>query len=201
MNKDLTIKIDGVKKKVMHLIDQNRKLVVKKKELEEEIKMAKQSFENELRKSDELNNQIKIIRLARNIGTAETERADITELKRKINEYIKEIDHCLTMLNDWLMSGKKETVNINVLIAERLYPLKVTKSDEEKLRNAVKLVNEKIKEYQTLYDGKDKQDYVAMCLLNFAVEHVNLQESTQHNNRLLEEKIIQLEEVLSDVSK
>lgn len=99
------------------------------------------------------------------------------------------------------MGGKNETVNINVLIAERLYPLKVTKSDEGKLQNAVKLVNEKIKEYQKLYDGKDKQDYMAMCLLNFAVEHVNSQEATQNDNRLLEEKITQLEEVLSDASK
>jgi len=99
------------------------------------------------------------------------------------------------------MAGKNETVSVNVLIAERLYPLKVTKSDEGKLQHAVKLVNEKIKEYQKLYDGKDKQDYMAMCLLNFAVEHVNFQDSTETDNRLLEEKIAQLEEVLSDVSK
>lgn len=103
---------------------------------------------------------------------------------------------------EWLkMGGKNETVNINVLIAERLYPLKVIKSDEEKVMSAVSLVNEKIKEYQKLYDGKDKQDYMAMCLLNFAVEHVNLQHHTQQNDRLLEEKITELEEVLSGASK
>jgi cell division protein ZapA (FtsZ GTPase activity inhibitor) len=95
------------------------------------------------------------------------------------------------------MGGKEETVNINVLIAERLYPLKVTKSDEEKLRYAAKLVNEKIKEYQKLYDGKDKQDYMAMCLLNFVAEQANLHDIAQQDNRLLEEKINQLEEVLS----
>ena len=99
------------------------------------------------------------------------------------------------------MGGKNETVTISVLIAERLYPLKVTKSDEEKLLNAARLVNEKIKEYQTLYDGKDKQDYMAMCLLNFVAEQVNLQYTAQQDNRLLEEKINQLEEVLSDISK
>ncbi len=93
--------------------------------------------------------------------------------------------------------GKSETVSINVLIAERLYPLKVTKSDEGKVREAVKLVNDKIKEYQTLYDGKDKQDYIAMCLLNFAVERVTSQEAEQNDNRLLEEKINQLEAALS----
>ena len=99
------------------------------------------------------------------------------------------------------MGEKSETVNMNVLIAERLYPLKVTKSDEEKVTSAVNLVNEKIKQYQQLYDGKDKQDYMAMCLLNFAVEHVNLQHNTHQNDRFLEEKIVELEEVLAGVSK
>ena len=95
------------------------------------------------------------------------------------------------------MTEKSETVNINVQLAERLYPLKVLKSDEEKVHSAVKLVNERIKEYQTLYDGKDKHDYMAMCLLNFAVEHENLQRSSLDNSRLLEEKMIELDKVLS----
>jgi len=99
------------------------------------------------------------------------------------------------------MAEKSETVNINVLIAERLYPLKVVKSDEEKVQSAVNLVNEQIKQYQQLYQGKDKQDYLAMCLLNFAVEHVNLQNTTQQNDRLLEEKLNELEQVLNSTSK
>lgn len=97
------------------------------------------------------------------------------------------------------MAEKAETVNINVTIAERLFPLKVTKSDEEKVRSAVTLVNDKLKEYQQMYEGKDKQDYMAMCLLNFAVEYVNLQNATQYDNRLLEEKMNQLEEVLGRI--
>lgn len=99
------------------------------------------------------------------------------------------------------MGGKNETVNINVMIAERLYPLKVAKSEEGKLQNAVKLVNEKIKEYQKMFDGKDKQDYMAMCLLNLAVEHLNLQDATQLDNRFLEESLTQLEEVLAGGTK
>ena len=94
------------------------------------------------------------------------------------------------------VAEKMETVNINVTIAERFFPLKVAKSDEEKVRRAVTLVNEKIKEYQQQFEGKDKQDYMAMCLLNFAVECVNLQNANRNDNRLLEEKINQLEEVL-----
>ena len=95
------------------------------------------------------------------------------------------------------MAEKSETVNINVQLAERLYPLKVLKSDEEKVHSAVKLVNERIKEYQTLYDGKDKQDYMAMCLLNLATEHEKLQRTSEENVRSLEEKMIELEKVLT----
>ena len=100
MSKELTLKVTEIRKKVLHLIDQNHKLLSKNEALEKELKSMKQSAENELKKTAELNNQIKIIKLARNIGSSKTESADVSELKRKINEYIKEIDHCITMLND-----------------------------------------------------------------------------------------------------
>lgn len=99
------------------------------------------------------------------------------------------------------MSEKNETVNINVLIADRSYPVKVAKGDEEKVQNAVMLANEQIKQYQQLYSGKDKQDYLAMCLLNYAVEYANFQHTTQQNNRSLEEKITELEQVLIAASE
>ena len=97
------------------------------------------------------------------------------------------------------MIEKTETVTIQVSVAERLYPLKVTKSDEEKVRLAENLVNEKIKTYQNMFQGKDKQDYMAMSLLNLAVEYTTLQSETQHNHRLTEEKLNQLEELLSGI--
>jgi len=99
------------------------------------------------------------------------------------------------------MAEKSETVNVNVQIAERSYPLKVLKGDEEKVQRAVRKVNEKIKEYQSMFAGKDKQDYLAMCLLNLAVEQENLQAATLVNDSLLEEKITELEKVLTGISQ
>jgi cell division protein ZapA len=95
------------------------------------------------------------------------------------------------------MAEPKEMVNMHVVIAERLYPLKVFKSEEQKVQSAVKLINERIKEYQGQYDGKDKQDYMAMCLLNIAVEQQNLENTSTENNLLLEEKLDALEKVLT----
>ena len=61
----------------------------------------KQAVENETQKNNELNNKIKIIKLAQNISSGKPdENQEVTELKRKINEYIKEIDNCIAMLND-----------------------------------------------------------------------------------------------------
>lgn len=97
--------------------------------------------------------------------------------------------------------AERETVNINVMIAERLYPLRVDKADEEKLRNAVKLVNGKIAEYQKSYAGKDKQDYMAMCLLNYAVESLRKDEQQQQSDRNADEKINRIDEILSGLAE
>jgi hypothetical protein len=100
MSKAINQKVDEIRKKVVHLVEQNHKLLSKNEELEGELKALKQGVEAEARKNEELLNKIKIIKLAQNIGSPDSEKANVTELKRKINEYIKEIDHCITMLND-----------------------------------------------------------------------------------------------------
>jgi predicted RNase H-like nuclease (RuvC/YqgF family) len=93
-------KIKNLIVKATKLVEQNQKLAAKNEGLEVEIKALKRSLEEEAKKVTELHNQIKIIKLARNIGSENGEGTDVTELKRKINEYIKEIDHCVAMLND-----------------------------------------------------------------------------------------------------
>ncbi len=93
-------KLEEITKSALALVDQNRKLLAKSDSLEEEVKGLKIRLEAEVLKNDDLLNKIKIIKLAKNIGSPDMADTDMKELKRKINEYIKEIDHCLTMLND-----------------------------------------------------------------------------------------------------
>lgn len=99
------------------------------------------------------------------------------------------------------MKAKDETVSLDAVIADRAYPLKVLKGDEDKVTNAVKLVNDNIKQYQKLYEGKDKQDYMAMCLLNLSVENVKLQAQMEQSGHLLEEKLTELDSILGGASK
>jgi hypothetical protein len=97
----LVAQTDILIEKARKLAAENVKLKIVNGGLEDEIRVLKQQLEAELLKNNELNNKIKIIKLAQNInaGTPESNQ-DVAELKRKINEYIKEIDNCIAMLND-----------------------------------------------------------------------------------------------------
>ncbi len=65
-----------------------------------------------------------------------------------------------------------EKLSIKVNIAERYYPLKVDKIDEEKIRKAAKEINDKIVLYKKRYTDKDDQDFLAMVALQFATKVV-----------------------------
>ena len=90
-----------------------------------------------------------------------------------------------------------DIVQINVMVSDRIYPLKVSESEKEEVVNAVKLVNEKIREYQRMYDGKDKQDYLAMVLLLFAVEHMRNEKKIIIEDTDFEQKLSELEQILT----
>jgi acetolactate synthase small subunit len=101
MQEELTKRLQNLQQKFVQLAEQNKKLISKNQLLENEIALLKNSIEENADKVLELNNQIKIIKLARSIDPeTDTEKEEVTELKRKINEYIREIDSCIAMLND-----------------------------------------------------------------------------------------------------
>ncbi len=94
-------KTDGLLVKARKLASTGRKLQDANESLENELKRLKQLLEEEAKKNIELNNKIKIIKLAQNISSAEAgESRQGAELKRKLNEYIREIDNCIAMLNE-----------------------------------------------------------------------------------------------------
>lgn len=85
-----------------------------------------------------------------------------------------------------------EIVKQVVIIAGRNYPLSIKKAESEQVQRAAALIDEKIKEYQGLYDGKDKQDYLAMLLLNFAVEHIHHQTQYAEYDTFVNNQLTQL---------
>lgn len=92
-------KLDILLSKATKVVDENRRLKANQAKLMAEVEVLKQNLKEEVRKTEELNNKIKIIKLAQNLGQSSAAGLEVTELKRKLNEYIKEVDNCIAMLN------------------------------------------------------------------------------------------------------
>ena len=63
-----------------------------------------------------------------------------------------------------------DKLSIRVNVADRYYPLKVEREDEEKIRRAARLINEKVLQYKQRYTDKDVQDFLAMAALQFVIK-------------------------------
>ena len=66
-------------------------------------------------------------------------------------------------------------LSINVKVAERSYPLRVDREDEERIRQAAKLINDKILQYKQKYSDKDVQDFLAMAALQYVIKALELE--------------------------
>ena len=64
----------------------------------------------------------------------------------------------------------EDKLSIRVNIADRYYPLKIDRVDEEKIRKAAKMINEKVLQYKQRYTDKDTQDFLAMAALQYVIK-------------------------------
>ncbi len=88
-----------------------------------------------------------------------------------------------------------DKLSINITIAHRIYPMTINRNDEEKIRRAVKIINDRILLYQQKYSGKDNQDCLAMATLQFVIQVIELMEKNENDNTM---KLI--EEINSELS-
>lgn len=98
--------MEAYSSKLLVIINKVKILLGDNQQLKNEIEKLKNSNLALLKDADEKNNLIKelkeknqMLTLAKSIS-GEEEPLKKTELKRKLNEYIKEIDKCITMLNE-----------------------------------------------------------------------------------------------------
>ena len=66
-----------------------------------------------------------------------------------------------------------EKLSIRINIADRYYPLKIDRNDEEKIRKAARTINEKVLQYKQKYTDKDTQDFLAMAALQFVIKVID----------------------------
>ncbi len=91
-----------------------------------------------------------------------------------------------------------DKLSIRVNVADRYYPLKVERENEEKIRRAARMINEKVLQYKQRYSDKDTQDFLAMAALQYVIRLNEGEEvlSDDHLPRALNELINKIESVL-----
>ena len=90
-----------------------------------------------------------------------------------------------------------EKLSIKLHIANRIYPMKIDRNSEEYIRNAVKNIESRLKFYEDNYAIKDKQDLLAMCLIEYASKFETVNNKKVVEDDGLTEKLIQLDKILS----
>jgi cell division protein ZapA len=79
----------------------------------------------------------------------------------------------------------EEKLSIKVNVADRYYPLKIDRRDEEKIRRAARMINEKVLQYKQRYTDKDVQDFLAMAALQFVIKVID------SDNQLIDSTLIE----------
>ena len=88
-------------------------------------------------------------------------------------------------------------ISIKITISDRIYPLKVNVEEEEIVRRAAKIINERIKDYQENYAVRDKQDLLSMAVLHYATAVLRTEHKVQHQDTAVADKVEELDSLLN----
>jgi Uncharacterized protein conserved in bacteria len=90
-----------------------------------------------------------------------------------------------------------DELSIKIKIADREYPMKVKRKEEERVRAAGKLINEKIKHYREQFGLDDKQDLLAMVAFDCLVDKMAEEENLQGIDQTVIEKVNNISKLVS----
>lgn len=93
-------------------------------------------------------------------------------------------------------TGMKE-LSIKLRIAEKEYPMRVREDEEERVRLAGKLLNERLKNFREQFGVEDKQDLLAMVAFDLMADRLLQNESNAESQSVLGEKLQQLDDLLT----
>ena len=91
-----------------------------------------------------------------------------------------------------------DEITINIVIADKSYKLTVSRADEEMVRKAAAMINDRIKSYSTHYAFKDMQDLLSMTALQFATSTVKYESELAYRDQDMGRKLNELNALLSE---
>ena len=91
-----------------------------------------------------------------------------------------------------------EELSISVKIADRPFKMMVKAEEEEVIRKAARIINEKIEEYANSYAFNDNQDLLSMVSLFFATSSLKAEAGIKSNDEDLIAGLQALEKMLAE---
>ena len=91
------------------------------------------------------------------------------------------------------------SLSIKINIANRTYPLTINRNAEENIRKSVKKIEERLKFYEKNYAIKDRQDLLAMCLIEVASKLESVNDTALKDNNDIKLKLVSIESALSEI--
>ena len=90
-----------------------------------------------------------------------------------------------------------EQLSVKIKIAGREYPMKVKPEDEERVRNAGREINERIRKYKEQFGIEDKQDLLAMVAFDSLVDMFSLKDNLNVEDDSVIQKVEEINQIVS----
>ncbi|MCE7996688.1 MAG: cell division protein ZapA [Roseivirga sp.] len=90
-----------------------------------------------------------------------------------------------------------DILSIKIKIGDREYPMKVKPEEEQRVRNASKQINEKIKTYREQFGIDDKEDLLAMVAFDCLVSKMKSEENFDAIDSTAEDQLDQLTNLIA----
>ena len=90
-----------------------------------------------------------------------------------------------------------ETLSIKIKIGDREYPMKVKPEEEQRVRNASKQINDKLRTYREKFGIDDKEDLLAMVAFDCLVTLMKSEEETTAIDSTVEDQLDHLQNMIA----
>ena len=93
---------------------------------------------------------------------------------------------------------ESEEIRINIQVAERNYRLTIDKADEEKVRTAAQMIDERVKEFKKVYTDKDYLSLVSMACIQFATTVAKYENDSAFKDQYLDKQLDVIDDLLAE---
>lgn len=91
-----------------------------------------------------------------------------------------------------------DKLSIKIKIYDREYPMKVDPADEENIRKAGKIINDRLRSYREKFGIDDKQDLLAMVAFDSTVERLKEEGKSHQIDDSIEHRLEKLNQIISE---